>query len=97
MSDLSPVGEALKAVEKKNCLFFGEANAGQRGAIIYTIIESCRAHGIDPYEYLRDVFTRFPNTTNHSGENLTPAAWALGAPRHRRSATRTVNVIAIRL
>ena len=30
------------AVGKKNWLFIGEAGAGQRGAIIYTVIETCR-------------------------------------------------------
>jgi hypothetical protein len=64
------------AIGKKNWLFFGEAKAGHRSAIIYTIIESCRRHGIDPYEYLRDVFTRLPNSTNHQVKDLTPAAWA---------------------
>jgi transposase len=64
------------AVGKKNWLFFGEANAGHRAAIIYTIIESCRRHDIDPYEYLRDVFNRLPSATNHQVKDLTPAAWA---------------------
>jgi transposase len=64
------------AIGKKNWLFIGEANAGERGAIIYTIIESCRRRGIDPYEYLRDVFTRLPNSTNWQIKDLTPEAWA---------------------
>jgi transposase len=64
------------AIGKKNWLFFGEAKAGHRSAIIYTIIESCRRHDIDPYEYLRDVFSRLPNATNHQVKDLTPAAWA---------------------
>ena len=64
------------AVGKKNWLFFGDAQAGQRSAVIYTVIESCRHHGIDPYEYLRDVFTRLPSATNWQVKDLTPAAWA---------------------
>jgi transposase len=64
------------AIGKKNWLFIGEANAGHRGAIIYTIIESCRRHDIDPYEHLRDVFSRLPSTTNRHVKDLTPAAWA---------------------
>jgi len=40
------------ALGKKNWLFVGEADAGERAAIIYTIIESCRRRGIDPYTYL---------------------------------------------
>ncbi len=34
------------AIGKKNWLFFGDADAGQRSAIIYTIIESCRRRGL---------------------------------------------------
>ena len=64
------------AVGKKNWLFVGEAGAGQRGAIIYTIIESCRRRNIDPYTYLRDVLTRLPHLTNHQISEVAPAAWA---------------------
>jgi transposase len=64
------------ALGKKNWLFFGEAQAGERGAIIYTIIESCRRRGIDPYRYLRDVLERLPQATNWTVKELTPEAWA---------------------
>jgi transposase len=64
------------ALGKKNWLFMGEADAGERGAIIYTIIESCRRRGIDPYAYLKDVLTRLPNMTNRQIPEVTPAAWA---------------------
>ena len=64
------------AVGKKNWLFFGEAEAGQRTAVVYTIIESCRRRGIDPYECLRDVLTRLPLMTNWQIAELTPEAWA---------------------
>jgi transposase len=63
------------ALGKKNWLFIGEADAGERSAIIYTIIENCRRRGIDPYSYLRDVFTRLPATTNWQVKELTPEAW----------------------
>ena len=64
------------AIGKKNWLFIGEADAGQRSAIIYTVIESCRRRGLDPYAYLRDVLTRLPNMTNHQIPEVIPAAWA---------------------
>ncbi|HVY69900.1 MAG TPA: transposase domain-containing protein, partial [Verrucomicrobiae bacterium] len=50
--------------------------AGDRGAILYTIIESCRRRGIDPYAYLRDLLTRLPVMTNWQIPEVTPAAWA---------------------
>ena len=64
------------AVGKKNWLFIGEAAAGQRSAILYTVIESCRRRGLDAYAYLRDVFTRLPRMTNRQVPDVTPEAWA---------------------
>jgi len=64
------------AVGKKNWLFIGDAHAGERSAIIYTIIESCRRRRLDPYRYLRDVLTRLPQMTNRQIPSVTPEAWA---------------------
>ena len=64
------------ALGKKNWLFFGDAAAGQRSAIIYSIIESCRRHGIEPYAYLHDVLTRLPSMTNRQIKDIVPKAWA---------------------
>jgi len=64
------------ALGKKNWLFVGEAAVGDRGAILYTIIESCRRRGLDPYSYLRDVLTRLPQMTNHQVPEVTPEAWS---------------------
>jgi transposase len=64
------------AIGKKNWLFIGDAGAGERSAILYTVIESCRRREIDPYTYLRDVLTRLPNMTNRQIPEVTPEAWA---------------------
>jgi hypothetical protein len=63
------------ALGKKNWLFIGEAVAGERSAILYTIVESCRRRGLDPYAYLRHVLTRLPSSTNWQIADLTPEAW----------------------
>ena len=73
------------AIGKKNWLFIGEAGAGQRGAIIYTLIESCRRRKINPYAYLREVLTRLPHLTNQQITEVTPAAWA----RHQKKSGTT--------
>ena len=54
----------------------GEAGAGQRGAIIYTLIETCRKRAIDPYAYLKNILTRLPTLKNTQIAEITPAAWA---------------------
>jgi hypothetical protein len=64
------------ALGKKNWLFIGAAEAGQRCAILFTIIESCRRRSINPFDYLRDVLTRLPSLTNWQIKDITPAAWA---------------------
>jgi hypothetical protein len=56
--------------------FFGDAIAGERSAVIYSIIESCRRHGVEPYTYLHDVLTQLPSMTNHQIKDIVPKAWA---------------------
>ena len=75
--DETPVENAIRptAIGKKNWLFIGEAEAGQRSAILFTIIEACRSRGIDLQTYLRYVLTRLPTMTNRQTKDVTPAAW----------------------
>ena len=73
------------ALGKKNWLFIGGAHAGQRSAIIYTIIQSCRRRGLDPLAYLCDVLTRLPNMTNHQIPDILPAAWAKAQQTKQRA------------
>lgn len=76
------------AVGKKNWLFFGAADAGERGAVLYTIVEACRRRGINPFEYLRDVLERLPKLMLSEVASLTPGAWdkARRAPQFLRAA-----------
>jgi len=63
------------AIGKKNWLFFGSEEAGQRSAVVYTLIENCRLHGVEPYAYLKDVLERLPTCTNQNVDQLTPLKW----------------------
>jgi transposase len=63
------------AAGKKNWLFFGGANGGQTSAIFYSLLSSCSALGINPEEYLREVFAVLPEMTNQSAKEWTPSAW----------------------
>lgn len=63
------------AIGKKNWLFFGSEEAGTRSAVMYTLIENCRLHGVEPYAYLKDVLERLPTTTNQQVAQLTPLNW----------------------
>jgi len=68
------------AIRKKNWLFIGDAEAGERSAIIYTVIECCRRRGVEPFAYLRDVLTRLPRMTNWQIAEVTPDAWGKTRP-----------------
>jgi hypothetical protein len=64
------------AVGKKNWLFVGHPEAGERSAILYTILETCKRLRLHPGDYLRDVLTRLPGMKITEVGQLTPANWA---------------------
>jgi transposase len=63
------------AVGRKNWLFAGSFKGGERAALIYSLIETCRQHEIDPFVYFRDVLERLPVTASDRIGDLTPWAW----------------------
>ena len=75
--DNNQVENAIRptAVGKKNWLFIGHAECGQRGAILFTIVQACRRLGINPFDYLKDVLTQIPRHTNKTVDQLTPENW----------------------
>ena len=75
------------ALGRKNWLFIGAEEAGWRSAVIYSLIQSCKAHGVEPYAYLRDVLERIPSMTNHQIPTLTPKAWAREKKQNLRRAS----------
>ena len=46
------------ALARKNFLFAGNDDFGERAAIAFTILGCCRIIGVNPFEYLADVFPR---------------------------------------
>jgi transposase len=48
---------ALRTVSlgRKNFLFFGSDHGGERGALLYSLLGTCRLNGVDPEHYLRHV------------------------------------------
>ena len=60
------------ALGRRNWLFAGSYEGGHRAAALYTLVASCKAVGVEPFEYLRDVLTR---TTTATARELTPRAW----------------------
>lgn len=74
------------ALGKKKWLFIGYPSAGERSAILYTLLASCGRHGINPFEYLKALFTHLPSAKITQIKEFTPAAWAKAKPREKVAA-----------
>jgi hypothetical protein len=76
-ADNNAAENALRPVVlgRKNYLFVGNDAGGKRAAILYSLIESCKRHGINPVEYLTDVLTRIAIHPADQVASLAPANW----------------------
>jgi transposase len=63
------------AVGRKNWLFAGSPAGGERAAVLYSLIETCSRHGINPHAYLTDVLQRVCTHPAKRVAELTPRAW----------------------
>jgi transposase len=68
---------ALRAVAlgRKNFLFVGHEEAGENIAGLYSLVATCEANGVNPYEYLRDVLLRVSNHPAARVDELLPDQW----------------------
>jgi transposase len=63
------------AVGRKNWLFVGSQQAGERAAAVLSLIESAKLNGHDPWAYLKDVFERLPTLKQRDLALLLPHNW----------------------
>ena len=63
------------AMGRKAWLFIGSELAGQRAAIIMSLLQSAKLNGHDPWAYLKDVLTRLPTQLNSRIDELLPHRW----------------------
>lgn len=62
-------------IGRKNYLFAGSHKGAENAAVIYSLIESCKACGKNPYDYLKDVLERLPTTTMKNISELFVYNW----------------------
>ncbi|MCA9413974.1 MAG: IS66 family transposase [Candidatus Omnitrophica bacterium] len=62
-------------IGRKNWMFAGSDSGGTRAAIIYSLVATCKLHGIDPFEYFRDVLGRLPSHPINHIHELLPHNW----------------------
>ena len=63
------------AVGRKNWLFIGSQLAGERAAVVMSLLQSVKLNGHDPWAYLKDVLTRLPTQLNSQIGELLPHRW----------------------
>ncbi len=65
------------ALSRKNALFAGSDHGAENWAMLASLIETCKLHGVNPEAYFTDVLTKLVNNwPNRRLAELTPWAWA---------------------
>ena len=70
------------ALGRKNFLFVGSPRGGKACAMALTFLQSARAVGANPYEYLHDIYNRIMGHPVNRLHELLPVAW-MQARAHR--------------
>jgi transposase len=63
------------ALGRKNYLFVGSPRGGKACAMALTFLQSAKAVGVNPYEYLHDIYNRIMSHSVKRLHELLPAAW----------------------
>ncbi|MDO8939117.1 MAG: IS66 family transposase [Methylicorpusculum sp.] len=72
--DNNPVENAIRpiALGKKNWLFAGSERAGQRAAVIQTLLGTAKLNGLDPAAWLKETLEKLPTWPNSRIDELLP-------------------------
>ena len=63
------------ALGRRNWLFIGSQLAGERAAVVMSLLQSAKLHGHEPWAYLKDLLTRLPTQLNSRIGELLPHRW----------------------
>ena len=75
--DNNPVENSIRpvAIGRKNYLFAGSHEAAKRSAMLYSLMGTCKLHGVNPFIWLRDVLQRINNHPINKIAELLPQNW----------------------
>lgn len=87
----------IPAIGRKNYLFVGSPRGGHSAATLYSLVSSAKANGVEPFAWLRDLFTRLSGyrdgeafgqsaggdpVTSEELDFLLPDLWLKAHPKH---------------
>lgn len=64
------------ALGRKNFLFVGDLEGGENLAVLYSLVATCEANGVNPHAYLADVLLRVQTHPASRIDELLPDRWA---------------------
>src|SRR3954449_4809497 len=69
------------AIGRKNWMFFGSDRGGETAAILMSILASAKRHGIEPFEYVRQLLIAL-SSADVDLRSLLPNLWIAAHPEH---------------
>ncbi len=70
------------ALGRKNYLFVGHEQAGKNLAMLCSVVETCKLHGVNPQDYLADVLLRVQDHPTSRIDELLPHRWRMLVEDH---------------
>jgi transposase len=61
-------------IGRRNWLFAGSDAGGRTAAVLFSLTQTCRDHGVDPWKYLKDTLKNLPTTLPDQIASLMPVA-----------------------
>lgn len=75
--DNNPVENSIRpvAIGRKNYLFAGSHEAAKRSGMLYSLLGTCKMHGIEPYAWLKVVLQKIADHPINKIQELLPQHW----------------------
>lgn len=75
--DNNPIENSIRPVVlgRKNYLFAGSHAAAERATIFYSLFATCKVHGVNPYDWLKDVLDKIAYWKTSVLDELLPQNW----------------------
>ncbi|MBA3313059.1 MAG: IS66 family transposase, partial [Planctomycetaceae bacterium] len=82
-NNLSERTVKIAALGRKNWLFVGSPKGGRRAAVLLSLVASAKANHVEPWAWLRDLFTHLPDASPETLDHLLPDRWLTANPASR--------------